>query len=73
MFNLLAIIGVATFFGDIPVQADFLRFDLWIMLGASVLIAPFVFSKKIDLTRRWGFLLSALYVGYITMVVMAHG
>ncbi|NNE89155.1 MAG: calcium/sodium antiporter [Silicimonas sp.] len=73
MFNLLAIIGVATLFGDIPVQADFLRFDLWIMLGASVIIAPFVFSKKLDLTRRWGFLLSALYISYITIVVMAHG
>ncbi|MEP5201515.1 MAG: sodium:calcium antiporter, partial [Paracoccaceae bacterium] len=73
MFNLLAIIGVATLFGDIPVQVDFLRFDLWIMLGASLLIAPFVFSNKLDLTRRWGFLLSALYVGYITLVVMAHG
>lgn len=73
MFNLLAIIGVATLFGDIPVQVDFLRFDLWIMLGATVLIAPFVFGKNLDLTRRWGFLLTALYVGYITMVVMAHG
>lgn len=73
MFNLLAIIGVATLFGDIPVQADFLRFDLWIMLGASVLLVPFVFSNKLDLTRRWGFLLTALYIGYITLVVMAHG
>lgn len=73
MFNLLAIIGLSTLFGDIPVQVDFLRFDLWIMLGASVLLAPFVFSNKLDLTRRWGFLLSALYIGYITMVVMAHG
>ena len=73
MFNLLAIIGIATLFGDIPVQIDFLRFDLWIMLGASVIIAPFVFSKKLDLTRRWGFLLSALYITYIAIVVMAHG
>ena len=73
MFNLLAIIGVATLFGDIPVQSDFLRFDLWIMLGASVIIAPFVFSKTLDLTRRWGFLLSVLYISYITIVVMAHG
>ncbi|CAN0602034.1 unnamed protein product, partial [Ectocarpus sp. 12 AP-2014] len=52
IFNLLAIIGVATLFGDIPVQVDFLRFDLWIMLGASVIIAPSVFYKKLDVTRR---------------------
>lgn len=73
MFNLLGIIGIATLVGPIPVQSDFLTFDLWIMLGASVIIAPFVFSNKLDLTRRWGFLLSALYVSYVTMVVMTHG
>ena len=73
MFNLLAIIGIATFVGPIPVQPDFLTFDLWIMLGAAVIIAPFVFSNKLDLTRRWGFLLSGLYIAYVTMVVMTHG
>lgn len=73
IFNLLGIIGIATLVGPIPVQSDFLTFDLWIMFGASMIIAPFVFSNKLDLTRRWGFLLSALYVSYVTMVVMIHG
>ena len=72
VFNLIAIIGIATMFGDIPVDPAFLQFDLWVMLGASILIAPFVFSNKIDLTRRWGALLSVLYVIYIVMVVQ-HG
>jgi cation:H+ antiporter len=72
MFNLLAIIGVASLVGDIPVQASFLTFDLWVMLAASVLIAPFVFSKRWDITRRWGFALSVLYVIYVVLVVM-HG
>ena len=72
VFNLIAIIGIATMFGDIPVDPAFLQFDLWVMLGASILIAPFVFSSKIDLTRRWGALLSVLYVIYIVMVVQ-HG
>lgn len=69
MFNLLGIMGVASLFGSIPVDPDFLEFDLWVMLGASVLIAPFVFSKTRNMTRRWGVALCAAYVGYIWMVV----
>ena len=71
LFNLLAILGVASMFGDIPVSSEFLSFDLWVMLGASLLLMPFVFVKGLDLTRRWGVVLSSLYVVYIVMVV--HG
>ncbi|MDX2484759.1 MAG: calcium/sodium antiporter [Pseudodonghicola sp.] len=69
MFNLLAIIGAATMFGPIPVDPEFLRFDLWVMLGASLLLVPFVFFGR-DLTRRWGIALSALYVAYVCAVLM---
>ena len=69
IFNLLGIMGVASLFGTIPVEHDFLEFDLWVMLGASVLIAPFVFSRTRNMTRRWGFALCAGYIGYIFMVV----
>jgi len=69
MFNLLAIVGIATFFGDIPVDPAFLRFDLWVMLGASLLLFPFVFMHR-DITRRWGVGLLALYMVYIGVVLM---
>lgn len=69
MFNLLAIIGVASLIAPIPVDPEFLRFDLWVMLGASLLIFPLVFLAK-DLTRIWGVVLSALYLGYIALVIM---
>ncbi|MCI5110961.1 MAG: calcium/sodium antiporter [Marivita sp.] len=69
MFNLLAIIGVASLIAPIPVAPEFLSFDLWVMLGASLLIFPLVFLAK-DLTRLWGVVLSALYVGYIALVIM---
>ena len=68
MFNLLAIIGVATMFGDIPVADNFLQIDLWIMLAASVLIVPFVFLRQ-DINRMWGLILSALYVAYLFVVL----
>ena len=67
MFNLLAIIGIAALVGPIPVAPAFLTFDLWVMAGASVLLAPFVFGR--DLTRLWGAVLTALYVGYIVLVL----
>ena len=69
MFNLLGIVGVASLFGTIPVAPQFLSFDLWVMLGASILIAPFVFNKRWTLSRRWGTTLCALYLIYLIMVV----
>lgn len=68
MFNLLGIIGVASLVGNIPVDPQFLRFDLWVMLGASLLLIPFVFMK-VDINRIWGITLSVLYVAYIAVVL----
>ena len=68
MFNLLAIIGITTLVGPIPVDPEFLRFDLWVMLGASLLIIPFVFFKQ-DIGRVWGVVLTGLYLAYVTIVL----
>lgn len=68
MFNLLAIIGVASMIAPIEVAEDFLEFDLWVMLGASLLLFPFVFMKK-DLGKTWGVILSVLYVVYVVIVL----
>lgn len=70
VFNLLAIIGIASLFGDIPVDPQFLRADLWVMLGASLLIAPFVFSKTMNLTRGWGILFTGLYGLYVLWLIV---
>lgn len=69
MFNLLAIIGIASFLAPIPVDPSVLRFDIWVMLGASLLLVPFVWLKQ-DINRLWGIILSALYVGYIAIVLI---
>ncbi|WP_164659349.1 calcium/sodium antiporter [Tropicibacter sp. Alg240-R139] len=70
MFNLLAIVGLTTLFvGDIPVDEEFLEFDLWVMLGASLLLVPFVFFKR-DITRIWGVILSLLYFTYVIAVLV---
>jgi len=69
MFNLLAIIGITSLIGPIPVDPEFLKFDLWVMLGASLLLVPFVFFGR-DINRTWGIALSASYLAYIALVLL---
>ena len=69
MFNLLAIIGVTSFVGTVPVDPEFLKFDLWVMLGASLALIPFVFFR-LDIGRFWGIALTSTYVGYVTIVLI---
>lgn len=69
IFNLLGIIGVASLVAPIPVAPEFLSYDLWVMLGASLLLVPFVFFGK-DITWKWGVALTALYLGYAVSVLI---
>ncbi len=69
MFNLLAIIGIASFVGEIPVADGILRFDLWVMLASSALLIPFVFLKQ-NITKGWGVVLSAAYAAYIVVILV---
>lgn len=68
LFNLLAIIGVAGLVAPIPVDPDLLRFDLWVMLAASVMLVPFVFLRQ-NIGRVWGVILTLLYVAYLLTVL----
>lgn len=69
LFNLLGIAGVASLVGPIPVDPGFLRFDLWVMLGASILLAPTVFNQR-DIGRWTGGLFVAGYAGYVIALVV---
>lgn len=69
LFNLLAIIGVSSFVGTIPVDRQFLDLDLWVMLAASVVLAPFVFLRW-PISRLAGGILTAAYLGYLVMVLV---
>lgn len=68
MFNLLAIIGITALVGDVPVNAEFLSFDLWVMLAASLILIPFVFMR-FDIGRMTGILLTCGYVAYVAIVL----
>ncbi|MEM9011952.1 MAG: calcium/sodium antiporter [Pseudomonadota bacterium] len=70
MFNLLAIMGITSFFGPLPVPEGFLTYDLWIMLAASLVLAPFVFHLA-PISRFWGATFVLAYVAY-TYTVIQH-
>lgn len=69
LFNLLGIIGVASLVGPIPVPEIMLHRDLWVMVGASVLLLPCILMRH-DLTRGVGIGFVLLYAGYSAMLVM---
>ncbi|MGB0505226.1 MAG: calcium/sodium antiporter [Pikeienuella sp.] len=64
MFNILAVMGVASFFGDLPTPPGFMDFDLWIMIAASLALAPFIFLKR-DVGKIAGIAFLAAYAIYI--------
>jgi cation:H+ antiporter len=55
-------------FGNIPVSREVLAFDLWVMVGAALLLAPFVLWRA-KLNRIWGLVLTGLYVIYIFSIL----
>ncbi len=68
MANLLGIVGMASLFGAIPVSRDVLQFDLLVMIGASLLLAPFVLWR-VNISRWWGAAFAALYAGYLVAIL----
>jgi cation:H+ antiporter len=68
VFNLLGIIGVTAFVGDIPVPESMLTYDLWIMAAASLLLIPFILMRH-HITRAVGFAFIAAYTAYTVSLV----
>jgi cation:H+ antiporter len=63
LFNLLGIMGVASFLGPLDVPGEFLDLDLWVMLATSALLWACIFPRWI--VGRWlGVALIGLYVVY---------
>ena len=68
IFNLLAIVGITTMFGDIPIASSFLNFDFWIMFGAGIVLIPFVYMR-VNINRLWGAFLTLTYAAYLYLTV----
>ena len=68
IFNLFAIIGITTMFGDIPIAPSFFNFDFWIMFGAGIVLFPFVYMR-VNINRLWGAFLTLTYMAYLYLTV----
>ncbi|MEM6665239.1 MAG: calcium/sodium antiporter [Pseudomonadota bacterium] len=68
MFNLLAIMGITSLIVPVPIPEQFLRTDLWVMLGASALIIPFV-VRRAAIGRKTGIAFVLLYVSYMYVLL----
>ncbi len=64
IFNITAIIGVAAMVAPLPVPGEILGRDLWIMIGASALLVPFVLFCK-PMGRITGAVFLGLYILYL--------
>lgn len=67
LFNILAILGITAMMVDIPVDPSFLRFDLWVMLGASVVLWLFVLFKA-RIGKLAGCIFLASYASYLYLI-----
>jgi cation:H+ antiporter len=67
IYNILAILGVASVIGPVHVDQQIVRIDMWVMLAATLaLFVPMLFANRLG--RGYGLLLLigyAAYVGYL--------
>lgn len=67
MFNLLAIMGLTAILAPVPIPEVVLKYDLWIMLAATLAIVPFVIRRSfIKRLPAAGFVLA--YCAYMFFV-----
>jgi len=64
IFNLLGITGVVALVSPLEVSASLLQFDIWLLLGVTVLLIPLMLTGG-RLSRREGALLLFLYAGFL--------
>ena len=72
VFNLLAIIGITSLVGPLPVPREMLSFDIWVMLAASLCLIPFVLFRR-DITRGVGLTFTGVYLAYLVVLTVWGG
>ena len=68
LFNMLGIAGVAATVAPVPVPGELVRFDLWAMLAATLLLL-FLLRRERRMARVEGGLLMAAYAVYVAVAL----
>ncbi len=63
--NILAILGVSSLVGTIPIPPEIVGFDMWVMLAVALVLFRFAYLRK-DISRLWG---AGLMLGYVAYVI----
>jgi cation:H+ antiporter len=72
IYNILAILGVASMLGPVEIDQQIKAIDMWVMLAATVaLFPPLLFANRIG--RTYGLLLFAGYLGYVAYLFQKAG
>ena len=72
IFNILAVGGAAGLAGTAYIDADSLTLDIPIMVGAAIILAGYVLTRR-DIGRISGLLMFAAYVGFIYLLAATAG
>ena len=72
LFNLLFILGVAGLFSPLVIPPAMLKLDLWVMLGAALVLAPMIW-RGWPIGRALGLLLLLAYAAYVWAIILIGG
>jgi cation:H+ antiporter len=67
LFNILAVMGFTAVLVPLPVEESILRYDLWVMFGASIMLWVFVLARG-TIGRWWGVAFLGGYVSYLVSI-----
>jgi cation:H+ antiporter len=68
LFNMLCVAGAVSAITPLPVAPQIQTFDVWVMLGATVMFVPFLVAK-IRFGRTMGAIFLGLYAAYIAALL----
>lgn len=72
IFNILGILGAASLVAPLPFEPSMRTVDIWILLGASLVLMPIIVTGW-RISRREGAVLFGCYVAYIASIVWRTG
>lgn len=70
IFNILAILGITSLVKPVPVPAEIMSFDLWVLGAATIALLVLAYIGR-NITRPEGAALLCGYIAYISAVTLA--
>lgn len=67
VFNIFAVTGASALAGPVAIEPYLLKFDVWVMLLASIMLLIFIFTR-VPIGRKTGIILVLSYVAYMAVV-----